>query len=122
MTDLSDFKPDTIQELVEKILSVVSAEGTKWWEKTRKAVKIHIKTLSQAVLTTQAQVAMEQMSNEEAKYFFDEAKESFETVIPFTKYMGAAAAHRIVKEAMKIVGWAIYNLTGFNFFPAFVEA
>ena len=63
-----------------------------------------------------------EMGKDEAKFFFDQAAESFKTVIPFTKYMAIATAHRIIKQAMSIVGWAVFNVTGVNFFPDYVEA
>lgn len=122
MTDLSTFKPSSVGELFDAIFGVIAAEGKKWWEKTRKAIEVHVKSLSDAIMHTKNLVVAGDMSTEEAQFFFDQAAQSFETVVPFTKYMSIAAAHRIIKQSLSIVGWAVFNLTGMNFFPKYVAA
>lgn len=120
--DLKNFKPETAEDLFKAVLKEISEDGKAWWEKTQDTLKDHLKALTVSVMRTRQDLKDGKLTRKEAAIVFRAAQTSFETVVPFTRYLTAVLAQRIINTVVSAVGWAVFNLTGFNFFPAFVDA
>ncbi len=48
-------------------------------------------------------------------------KAAFSQTLQFAQYMTLALAQQIENTVFTVIGWAIYNRTGFNLFPLLVK-
>lgn len=120
--DLKKFKPDSADALFKAVLGEIAEDGKSWWDKTQDTLKDHLKALTVSVMRTKQDLKDGKLTRKEAAIVFRAAQTSFETVVPFTRYLTAVLAQRVINTVVQAVGWAVFNLTGFNFFPAFVDA
>ncbi|MFK7744169.1 MAG: hypothetical protein AB8B47_03875, partial [Roseobacter sp.] len=110
--DLKNFKPESAEDLFKSVLGEISEDGKKWWDKTQDTIADHLKALTVSVMRTRQDLKDGKLTRKEAQIVFRAAQTSFETVVPFTRYLTAVLAQRIVNTVVSAVGWAVFNLTG----------
>jgi hypothetical protein len=120
-TDLSTFKPADAQALFQEISSQVSGDATAWWNTNSSLVAGYIKSLSEAAIQTQLALAEGRIDQATATQILGMQKTAFNQTLNFSQYMTLALAQQIENTVFKVVGWAIYNRTGFNLFPLLVQ-
>ena len=120
-TDLSTFNPANVQALVQEITSQISGDATAWWNANSTLVTGYVKSLSEAAIQTQLALAEGRIDQPTANQILDMQKNAFTQTLQFTQYMTLALAQQIENTVFTVIGWAIYNKTGFNLFPTLVQ-
>lgn len=120
-TDLSAFNPADPQALFQEIASQVQGNATAWWNTNSTLVAGYIKSLSEAAIQTQLALAEGRINQATATQVLDLQKNAFNQTLQFTQYMTLALAQQIENTVFTVIGWAIYNRTGFNLFPLLVK-
>jgi hypothetical protein len=120
-TDLSKFNPADAQALFQEITSQVSSDATAWWNTNSSLVAGYIKSLSEAAIQTQLALAEGRINQATATQILDMQKNAFTQTLQFAQYMTLALAQQIENTVFTVIGWAIYNKTGFNLFPLLVK-
>jgi hypothetical protein len=67
-----------------------------------------------------SRVASGAVSPEAADIIMHNQELAFNQTIRFTEYMTLVLAQKLLDTVFAVVGWAIYNRTGVNLFPALV--
>ena len=119
--DLSKFNPADAQALFQEIASEVSGDASAWWNTNSTLVAGYIKSLSEAAIQTQLALAEGRIDQATATQILDMQKTAFTQTLQFAQYMTLALAQQIENTVFTVIGWAIYNKTGFNLFPLLVQ-
>lgn len=120
-TDLSTFNPTDAQALVQEITSQISGDATAWWNTNSSLVTGYVRSLSEAAIQTQLALAEGRIDQTTADQILGMQKTAFTQTLQFTQYMTLALAQQIENTVFTVIGWAIYNKTGFNLFPLLVK-
>lgn len=120
-TDLSTFNPVNAQALFQELTTQISGDATAWWNTNSTLVGGYVKSLAEAAIQTQLALAEGRIDQATATQILDMQKNAFTQTIQFGQYMTLALAQQIENTVFKVIGWAIYNRTGFNLFPLLVQ-
>ncbi len=121
MTDLTTFNPANVDEFVDALTAEVQTLGHKWWETNREIIPGYLRSLAEATLQTELALEAEVIDSSTADQIFRMQQAAFRQTMRFTKYMSLVLSQRVVDSVFRMVGWAIYNRIGFNFFPELVR-
>lgn len=120
-TDLSTFNPADAQALVQELTAQISGDAATWWNANSTLVIGYVKSLSEAAIQTQLALAEGRIDQATASQILDMQKTAFTQTLQFSQYMTLALAQQIENSVFTVIGWAIYNKTGFNLFPLLVK-
>ncbi len=117
MSDLADFNPETIDELLDRIFADVAEIGRDWLEENRETLGGYFRALAEATLQTRASLASGRISEDYADQVMHMQQAAFRQTIKYTEYMTLVLSQRIVNAVFRIVAFAIRNRTGLDIFP-----
>lgn len=121
MTELSTFNPQTVDDLVAAISGDVAGIGGRWWSENSQIIPGYFRSLAEATLQTQEALAAGIINEESADRALRMQQAAFRQTINFMKYMTLVLSQKIVDAVFTLVGWAVFNRTGINFFPELVK-
>ncbi|MEM8986899.1 MAG: hypothetical protein AAGC95_09260 [Pseudomonadota bacterium] len=121
MPDFSDFNPNTVDDFVEAMINEVKDLGQSWWSTNKEIVPGYLRSLAEASLQTQAALASGLIDKDAADQAVRMQQAAFRQTVRFMKYMTLALSQRIVDTVFSLIGWALFNRTGVNFFPELVS-
>lgn len=121
MLDLASFNPGNVDDFVDALTSEVKPLGKKWWEINREIVPGYLRSLAEATLQTEAALADDKIDATIADQIFRMQQAAFRQTMRFTKYMTLVLSQKVLDTVFRLVGWAVYNRSGFNFFPELVK-
>jgi hypothetical protein len=120
-TELSTFKPETVEELVSELRTQLANIASNWWKSNSQLVEGYLKSLAESVIQTQVALEMKKISPESADILLHNQELAFNQVLRFTEFMTLVLAQKLLDTVFAVVGWVIYNKTGVNLFPALVK-
>ncbi|MEE4279410.1 MAG: hypothetical protein V2I82_13160 [Halieaceae bacterium] len=121
MTDYASFNPTNVDEFVAALTDEVKVLGNKWWETNSSIVPGYLRSLAEATLQTEVALVEGKIDSSTADQVFRMQQAAFRQTMRFTKYMTLVLSQKVVDAVFRLVGWAIYNRVGFNFFPELVN-
>lgn len=119
--DLENFRPDSVDEIIDVIGEEIGALGQKWWSVNSALVSGYLKSLAEATIQTQISLSQKKITAAQADRIMHMQEVAFTSTLHFTKYMNFALAQKVLDTTFKIIGWAIFNKTGINLFPQLVS-
>ncbi|MEM1361565.1 MAG: hypothetical protein AAGF94_07585 [Pseudomonadota bacterium] len=117
MGSLSDFDASTVDELFDKIVEQVKGVASKWYNANRDVVEGYFKSLAQASFQTQVSLKSGRIDKEVADQALRMQQAALRQTIRYTEFMTFVLAQQVVDAAFKVIGTAVKNYTGVNFFP-----
>lgn len=121
MPDLSSFDPANANELAARIAAELQGTASDWWNENAPLMEGYVRTLAEAAMQTRLALAEKRIGEEQADIILHNQELAFNQTLRFTRYMTLVLAQKLLDAAFSVVGWAIYNKTGFNLMPTLVR-
>ena len=121
MTDFTEFNPENIEQLVDALTGEAQQLGNQWWETNKSIIPGYLKSLAEATMQTEIALAQGLIDRDTADHIFRMQQSAFRQTIKFTNYMSLALSQKLVDTDFTMIGWAMYNKVGINFFPEYVS-
>ncbi|MEO0990146.1 MAG: hypothetical protein AAFX00_04255 [Pseudomonadota bacterium] len=121
MTDLPNFNPSSVDELLGEIFTNVSGVAEDWWRENSGQMKGHLRVVAEAELQVREGLLRGTMTEEAADMNLESQKMLLKAIVNSTQLRKRVLAQRIVNEVFSLVGWSVFNRTGVNLFPEIVK-
>ncbi|MVO17392.1 hypothetical protein [Parasedimentitalea huanghaiensis] len=117
MTDLSNFDPNSVDDLLERIFDDVKDVGKEWLNENSDVVGGYFRSLAEAALQTRFSLEAGKISAEYADQVLHMQQAAFRQTIKYTRFMTLVLSQKIVDTVFTIIAYVIMNKTGLNLFP-----
>jgi len=121
MTDLTNFKPATVQDLMSVLESQAAQITGAWWKTNAASVEAYLKSLASAGIQTTEALATRQIDQETATQLLQAQANTLKLTLTFAVYMSEALAQELVDTFSSTIAWAVFNRTGINILPTVVK-
>lgn len=121
MSDLKEFKPKNVNELLARITDDLKDVGTDWLKENQGVMDGYIKSLVEAAMQTTVALKAGKISAEYADQVLHMQQAAFRQTIKYTKFMTLVLSQKIVDTAFSIIAHAVKNQTGYDLFPEYTR-
>ncbi|WP_420478850.1 hypothetical protein [Brevundimonas sp. FT23028] len=120
MTDLTEFKPASADEFMDQIQRQIGSDLTAVWKANKKKLERNLRVLGEATVRTALLLETRQITEAEADAILYQQEQLFNATLNHTLALPYIAAQSLLNTIFKVVGWAVFNYSGVNLFPALV--
>jgi hypothetical protein len=121
MTDYTALNPANADDLLKMLEDGLGGVSTKWWNSNKALISGYVRSLAEATLQTRLALVEKRISPQAADLILHNQELAFNQTLQFAKYTTLVLGQRLLDETFRIIGWVIYNETGFNLAPALVK-
>ena len=121
MSDLSDFNPETVGELFDRLGDELKGVATDWWNENHESVGGYLTYLATATLQTRAALVEGRISQEYADIIMHDQELAFKQTLQFATFMTLVLAQKLYDAVFRVIGSVIFNRTGVNLWPDLVS-
>jgi len=112
--DLTTFKPETVGQLFDGLVSEVSGILGTEWSSAEADVKTYLDNIAHAAFNTTAQLAAGRLTQDQAKMQFKLQELGLKQVLLYSQLLGAVAAQKVVNGVFAVIIAAVKNVTGID--------
>ena len=120
MSDLSDFDPADVNELLGRLGDEISTVASDWWEENKDVVGGYLTYLASATLQTRAALAAGTIDETYADIVMHDQELAFKQTLQFATYMTLVLAQKLYDTVFRVIGSVIFNRTGVNLWPGLI--
>ena len=121
MSDLSNFNPESVNELFDTLSDELTTVASDWWRDNKDTVGGYLTYMATATLQTRAALAEGRITQEYADIVMHDQEQAFKQTLQFATFMSLVLAQKLYDAVFRIVGWVIFNRTGVNLWPDLVR-
>lgn len=121
MSDLTTFNPETVDQLLDRIIEDVTKVGEDWLNENAGVVDGYFKSLVEAAMQTKSSLAAGKITAEYADQVLHMQQAAFRQTIKYTKYMSLVLSQKVVDAVFSVIAHVVKNKTGFDLFPEYTS-
>jgi hypothetical protein len=121
MSDLSDFNPVDVSELLDRLGDELTTVASDWWQENKDTVGGYLTYLATATLQTRAALAAGTIDEQYADIVMHDQELAFKQTLQFATFMTLVLAQQLYDAVFRVIGWVIFNRTGVNLWPGLVS-
>jgi hypothetical protein len=120
MTELSEFNPADVDELLDRLGGELTNVASDWWRDNKDKIGGYLTYLATATIETREALAEGRITQEYADIIMHDQELAFKQTLQFARFMTLVLAQKLYDAVFRVIGWVIFNRTGVNLWPGLV--